>query len=68
MGSRAAFGGVIGRYHWESRPWWPEPQPLPNAPNVLFVVLDDVGFAQLGCFGYDIETPVFDGLAVRGLR
>jgi arylsulfatase len=35
---------------------------------VLFVVLDDVGFAQLGCFGSDIETPVLDGLAARGLR
>ncbi|MBO0731329.1 MAG: arylsulfatase, partial [Acidimicrobiaceae bacterium] len=30
--------------------------------------LDDVGFAQLGCFGSDLSTPTFDGLAERGLR
>jgi arylsulfatase len=35
---------------------------------VLVVLLDDVGFAQLGCFGSDIATPTFDGLAARGLR
>ena len=63
------FQGTIGRYHWESQPWWPpEPAPPPGAPNVLLVVLDDVGFAQLGCFGSDIETPHLDALAAAGLR
>ncbi len=63
------FKGVIGRYHWDSRPWWPERVRAPaGAPNVLLVVLDDVGFAQLGCFGSDIDTPVLDGLAAGGLR
>ena len=60
------FGGVIGRYHDESTPWWPAGAPRPaGAPNVLLVVLDDVGFAQLGCFGSDIDTPVLDGLAAQ---
>ncbi|HEY7135708.1 MAG TPA: sulfatase-like hydrolase/transferase [Acidimicrobiia bacterium] len=63
------FGGVIGRYHWESTPWWPEPaRPPKGAPNVAIVVLDDVGFAQLGCFGSDIDTPNLDALAANGLR
>src|SRR3990172_12611628 len=63
------FQGVIGRYRRESTPWWPEPvRPPAGAPHVLIVVLDDVGFAQLGCFGSDIETPVLDGLAAGGLR
>jgi arylsulfatase A-like enzyme len=63
------FRGTIGRYHWESEPWWPEPRRAPaGAPNVLLVVLDDVGFAQLGCFGSDLDTPVFDGLARSGVR
>jgi arylsulfatase A-like enzyme len=63
------FKGRIGRYHWESEPWWPpEPVPRPGAPNVLVVLLDDVGFAQLGCFGSDIATPSFDRLAAEGLR
>jgi arylsulfatase len=64
-----SFQGRIGRYHWESEPWWPaEPTPPEGAPNVLFVVLDDVGFAQLGCFGSDIATPTLDALAAGGLR
>jgi arylsulfatase len=54
----------------------PEPPPqLPNpplgrttGPNVLVVVLDDLGFGQLGCFGSDIATPNIDALATNGLR
>jgi arylsulfatase A-like enzyme len=63
------FKGTIGRHHWESEAWWPpEPRPPTGAPNVLLVVLDDVGFAQLGCFGSDIATPNLDRLAAGGLR
>jgi arylsulfatase len=63
------FGGVIGRYYDTSTPWWPDrARPPAGAPNVVLVVLDDVGFAQLGCFGSDIETPTLDGLAGDGLR
>ena len=40
----------------------------PGAPNVLLIVLDDVGFAQLGCYGSPIDTPVIDGLAASGVR
>jgi arylsulfatase A-like enzyme len=65
----AEFQGRIGRYHWESEPFWPpEPAPPPGAPNVIVVVLDDVGFAQLNCFGSDIDTPTIDRLAADGLR
>ena len=63
------FRGVRGRYHHESVPWWPEPiRAREGAPNIVLVVLDDVGFAQLGCFGSDIETPTIDALAANGLR
>jgi arylsulfatase A-like enzyme len=63
------FGGVIGRYHHESTPWWPEPERARSgSPNVVIVLLDDVGFAQLGCYGSDIATPTFDALAAGGLR
>jgi arylsulfatase len=62
------FRGVQGRYHHESVPWWPEPvRPRDGAPNIVIVVLDDVGYAQLGCFGSDIATPTIDGLAAEGL-
>jgi arylsulfatase len=63
------FEGVIGRDWRTSTPWWPpEPEPPAGAPNVLLLVLDDVGFAQLGCYGSDIETPTLDGLARDGVR
>jgi arylsulfatase A-like enzyme len=63
------FGGTIGRDWRDSEPWWPPvPAPPPAAPNIVLVVLDDVGFAQLGCYGSDIGTPVLDGLAAGGVR
>ena len=37
-------------------------------PNVVMIVLDDLGFAQLGCYGSDIRTPAIDRLARNGLR
>ena len=63
------FTGRIGRTAANSEPAWPVPQrPRPGSPNVLVILLDDVGFAQLGCYGSDIRTPCFDGLARDGLR
>jgi arylsulfatase A-like enzyme len=35
---------------------------------VLFVVLDETGFGNFGCFGSPIETATFDALAADGLR
>ena len=63
------FRGVVGRHYYDSTPHWSERRRAPKgAPNVVVVVLDDVGFAQLGCFGSDIDTPVLDRLAAGGLR
>jgi arylsulfatase len=63
------FGGTIGRTAEESVPWWPSLQrPQPDSPNVVMIVLDDVGFAQLGCYGSNIRTPNMDSLAAEGLR
>ncbi len=44
------------------------PRPGHDAPNVVLIVLDDLGFGQLGCFGSGIATPNVDRLAERGLR
>ena len=58
------FPGRIGSTFEDSVPSWPVgPRAPKGGPNVLLVVLDDVGFAQLGCFGSDIATPTFDALA-----
>jgi arylsulfatase A-like enzyme len=63
------FPGVIGRTADESSPAWPALTRAPKGtPNVLFVVLDDTGYGQLGCYGSPIATPNFDALASNGLR
>jgi arylsulfatase A-like enzyme len=63
------FRGTVGRDFSESTAWWPDPLRAPTGtPNVMVVVLDDVGFAQLGCFGSNLETPELDRLAAGGLR
>lgn len=67
--SGASFPGVIGRTAEESSPAWPAPvRSAEGAPNVLFIVLDDTGFGQLGCYGSPIQTPHLDGIAADGLR
>jgi arylsulfatase A-like enzyme len=63
------FPGVIGRTAEESSPAWPAPaRAQKGAPNVLFIVLDDTGYGNLGCYGSPIETPNIDGIAANGLR
>jgi arylsulfatase len=37
-------------------------------PNILLIVADDLGYADLGCYGGDIETPNIDRLASTGMR
>jgi arylsulfatase len=65
----AAFPGVVGRTADQSQPAWPAPlRAREAAPNVLFIILDDTGFAQLGCYGSPIRTPNLDRLAANGLR
>ena len=62
------FHGVIGRSIAESKPWWAPAKFKTGAPNIVLVVLDDTGFAHLGCYGSTIETPNMDALAAGGLR
>jgi len=63
------FGGVVGRTISESQPWWPAPPQAPaGSPNVVCIVFDDMGFADLGCYGSEIQTPNIDRLAEEGIR
>jgi arylsulfatase A-like enzyme len=65
----AAFQGTIGRTLRESVPWWPPVQRAPaGAPNVVVILLDDLGFSDFGCYGAEIRTPHIDALAAGGLR
>jgi arylsulfatase len=64
-----SFEGVIGDDWRTSTPWWsPDHRPPDGSPNVVLIVLDDVGFGQLGCYGSDIATPVIDDLAATGVK
>ncbi len=50
--SGTAFPSVIGCIEGQSEPAWPEPlRAKEGTANVLFIVLDDTGFGQLGCYG-----------------
>ena len=40
----------------------------PQRPNILLMMVDDLGFADFGCYGSEIETPHIDRLAENGLR
>jgi hypothetical protein len=58
------FKGKIGRTYAESVEWYPEvPKPKPGTPNVFIILLDDVGFSQLGSYGGLIKTPNLDARA-----
>lgn len=63
------YQGVVGKTLAESKEWWPQPVKAPaNAPNVIWIVLDDVGYGATATFGGVIKTPTFDSLAANGLR
>jgi arylsulfatase len=40
----------------------------PAKPNIIVILVDDMGFSDLGCYGSEIPTPNFDALAAGGLR
>ena len=40
----------------------------PARPNVVVIMVDDLGFSDLGCYGSEIETPNLDALARNGAR
>jgi arylsulfatase len=69
LASTQEFKGKIAKKYKDSQEWWPEPVKAPKgAPNIIIFLLDDVGYAQLGCFGGLIQTPNIDRLAANGLR
>ena len=64
------FKGVINVEITDSVPdWEPYTQPIApeGTPNVLYIVLDDVGFSAMEPFGGLIETPNINRIAERGL-
>ncbi len=71
MTAREGFLGTgrIGDTIAESTPAWAAPRrPAPGAPDIVVVLLDDMGWSDFGCFGSEIATPTIDALAGDGLR
>lgn len=65
----APFEGTIGKTYQDSEADWQEPVAAPEgAPNIIVILLDDVGFGQTSTFGGLIPTPALDQLAEEGLR
>jgi arylsulfatase len=65
------FTGKVGENYRDSTPDWAPALPASapsGAPNIVLIVLDDVGYGQPGAYGGPIETPNLDRLAASGLR
>lgn len=61
--------GRIGRTLHDSLPYWPPRAVAPrDAPDVIVILLDDLGFSDFGCFGGEIRTAAIDRIAARGVR
>jgi arylsulfatase A-like enzyme len=65
------FRGTVNVDIRDSAPDWSPFEPakaLAGSPNVVFIVLDDVGFSAMSCYGGPVQTPSIDRLAADGLR
>lgn len=68
MNRRSAVSGVLGTAAFALAA--PSCAARPGKrPNVLFIMADDLGYADLSCYGRaEYETPVLDGLAKQGMK
>jgi len=65
----APFAGKIEADRDQSKPDWPQQVKAPaGAPNILLVLLDDVGFGATSALGGPVKAPELDKLAAEGLR
>jgi arylsulfatase len=39
-----------------------------SKPNIIFILVDDMGYSDLGCYGSEVQTPNLDQLAEQGMR
>ena len=46
----------------------PEGKPSASRPNVIVIMVDDLGFSDIGCYGGEISTPNLDALGYNGIR
>ncbi|MGW4649926.1 arylsulfatase [Kitasatospora sp. NPDC004289] len=65
----AGFPGTVGRTFGESTAAWPpRRRARSGAPNVVVVLVDDLGYSDIGPFGAEVPTPTLDRLAGNGVK
>jgi len=66
VGAGAAAAGLAGCARFTSRPEATAPA---KKPNIIFILADDLGYGELGCYGQKlITTPYIDRMAAEGMR
>ena len=67
--NEAPFRGKVGETFDESTPdYLPHRKKDPSQPNIVAIMVDDVGYSDFGCYGSEIRTPAIDRLATNGLQ
>ncbi|MFT3701293.1 MAG: arylsulfatase [Agriterribacter sp.] len=67
--TQSIYKGTVGKTLAQSTEWWPQTKKAPaGAPNIIWILLDDVGFGASSSFGGLIQTPILDSIAGAGLR
>ncbi|SDS60749.1 arylsulfatase [Microterricola viridarii] len=67
----AQFRGTVGIDIRDSEPDWTPFEPVkapPGSPNVVYIVLDDVGYSAMSAYGGPIDTPNIERVAADGVR
>jgi arylsulfatase A-like enzyme len=63
------YKGKAGKTVKDTQESWPEKKKAPaGAPNVVWILLDDIGYGTISTFGGLVNTPTLDSLANNGLR
>lgn len=69
LGAAVRLLAVVALAHWlTAHGGLRAAESVPRRPNVLLIMVDDMGWSDLGCYGSEIQTPSLDRLAARGLR
>ncbi len=67
--SPRGFTGIVTESLPAATPSWPrKPRPGADAPDVIFMLVDDMGYSDIGPFGSEIPTPHLDAVAAEGAR
>jgi arylsulfatase len=62
-----AFEGHVAPLASQSTPWWPKQRRArSDSPNIVVIMLDDLGFSDLSPYGSEIETPTIASIAQTG--